>query len=68
MANETVRFTTIEEQMKLLGEFVEGQLGEKCSVCVYQDSSCMVETDAGRGFGFDSLDELINKVGEYKRD
>jgi len=64
---------SIEEQVKLLGEFVQDQLGEPCSVALYSDGSVMVETEvtpdrAGRGFSFETLSELIDQIGEYKRD
>jgi len=66
-------FTTLEEQVKLLGEFVEGQLGEPCTVSLHSDGSVSVETEVtpernGRGFGFDTLEDLIDKIGDYKRD
>lgn len=68
-----MNLASLEEQIALLGEFVTEQLGEECSVALYSDGSVMVETEvtadrAGHGFGFDSLEELIDRIGEYKRD
>ena len=66
-----MNLVALEEQKKLLGEFVEEQLGEECSVCVWQDGSVMVETKvsyvrSGRGFGFDDLKDLVDRIGDHK--
>ena len=66
-------FPSIEEQVKLLGEFVEGRLGEACIVSLHSDGSVSVEIEvtyerAGLGFGFDTLSDLIDNIGDYKRD
>jgi NTP pyrophosphatase (non-canonical NTP hydrolase) len=58
----------LKGQMVYLHRYVEDELGEPASVHMYQDGGVMVETDAGRGFGFDTLESLIENIGDFKRD
>lgn len=58
------------EQMAALQEYAENVLGEECTVCLYSDGSMMLETPVtyekhGRGFGFDTFDELERKLPRH---
>jgi len=55
----------LESQLSALKKIADDALGEECTISLYSDGSLSVET-ANTGRAFDTVREMISRIGEYK--